>query len=871
MSSLRRFFNGMKEAGGKVLEKSKRTSRSTPTEQQLDYPTYESDDTLFVHATSTDIHREVFQSNGTEHIPRKIIHNDMRIGPQRVFYGMICELDHHHADKSNTVPQNGNVLAENNNSFEPLVTINTSAQWNTTPEGPHNLRQNLHGEERMYFDDQLEEHNSNVGLANTREGQVASNIASYDANHHTGQSEGRMQAVGMSDRRMSRGSDLSFPLGPLNEEDLSGFSTLTQEEFEEFNRLINGSFEESSAPVLEFTEADQALLDAIVAEESEPSLTNYPYQAGLSVDFPQEALVPTSQDPTMQSTDYLQEIGTIYYPLQQGMGYPDLPEDEPVPSHNSPQKSGTMPYPLAAMVESTTMELPTDIDHPTQYQEGSSSPICADRQSPVNHNGKITGNYQAFAPLPGAGTRRPVPDVDFQHLSASRNVARAAQNLFEHDPLHHKPENGEYNGAVPFQANDIGAYPAPPYGGYIPAESSHPNPAMTNYAENNFRAGGEIQQAYYHPKSAENGVVHDTENGVPGKKSEIDKSGKDIQSPKKRPDWATRPDAVRPRVSMTEEEYQWLRPGKPPRDIFATARRKADDKRMKEEAMADAMERAGKPRPKPKKQMPIKGGVHIEEWEKERLNDYRKSRGMLGRSIFTAKPQTRGKRKAREVADADPRQEPKKQRLSENGDHGFGTINGVKEDMSDGRSRNDTGKMSGYPSMKKGRGRKRRPAPTVHTQHNHNKYVSIPNGQSGQVSEHGGGTSRVPRPSHVGPAQNSMGSQLQPPRRPQMFGAIVSPWTGADPAYPLVENGVTGTLPVLATEDGQAPWFFDSTDLLNQRQGNLQDFNSLIDPRLRPQAQFPAPREETGAPKRGRNNDDDSDLAKIPVKRRREN
>ncbi|KAF7877428.1 hypothetical protein EAF04_001105 [Stromatinia cepivora] len=869
MSSPQRIFESMKEAGGKVLEKLKRMPRPTPAGQQRDYPRYESDDALFANATSTDRHREkVYQSNGTEHIPRKIIHNDMRIGPQQMLNGMIYELDHHHADTSNTVPDNGNVLAKNhNNSFEPLVAINTSAQWKTNPEGPHNLRQNLHSEERMYFDSQLEEHNSNVGLANIRKGQVASNITTYDANHQTGQSEGRMQAVGMANRRMSRGSDPSFPLGTLNGEGLSGFSTMSQEEFEEFNGLINGSSEESSGPVPLFTEADQPVLDAMRAEDPEPSLTNYPYQEGLGVDFPQDALVPTTQDPTMQNTGYLQDIGATYYPLQQGMGYPDLPEDEPVPSNHSPQKSGTMTDPFAVMVKSTSMKLPTGNDHPAQYQEGSSSPMCADRQSPMNHNGQITGHYQASALLPGPGTHRPVPDVDFQHLSASWNVAGAAQNLFKHDPLHHKADNNRYNGAVPSQANDIWAYPASPYGGYIPAEPSHPSPSMTNYGKNNFGAGGEMQQAQYYPTSAENGVVYDIENGVLGKNGEIDQNGEDIQSAKKRPDWETRPDAVRPRVSMTEEEYQWLRPGKPAREIFATARRKADDKRMKEEAMADAMERAGKPRPNAKKQMPIKGGVHIEEWERERLNNYRKSLGMSGRSIFTPRPQACGKRKAREVAEPDPRQEPKKQRLSENGDHGFGKTSGVNQDMANGGS--NTGTMSGYPSIMEGRGPERGPAPTVQTQHNHSAYVAVRNGQSEQMSGYGG---RIPQPRHVEPVQNSMGSQLQPSRRPipRMFGAIVSPWTGPDRSHLSVENSGPGIFPVLDTEDGQVPGFVNSADILSQRQGNPVDFNNLIDPRLRPQAQFPASR-EAGAPKRGRDNDDDSDLKKIPVKRRREN
>ncbi|CAD6448989.1 3944b0fd-0490-4da8-ad0f-afba4aa5f343 [Sclerotinia trifoliorum] len=740
----------MKEAGEMVPEELKRTTKFAPTEQQLQYSTYESDDVLFFHATQPNrLWGDIYQRDGTEHHPGNNIHNFMKIGTQKVFNDTIYELGQHHAD---TVLGNGNVIARNkNNSFRPLGTSNTPAKWSTSPEAPRNPLQRLHSEERMYLDDQLEVHNSNARFANTRGGQVTSNKSSYDANHRTGQREGRMQAVGMSNRQISRSPDLSFPLGPLAEEDLGEFSTMTQEEYENINKLINESFDESSRSVLEFTEADQALLDAMEAENSESSLTRYPYQPSLSGDFLQGALVLTAQGLEIQNTDYLQETGTTHHPLQHVTGCPVFPEDEPVPSHHSPKKSAIMPYPLAAMMGSTTMQLPTANDYPTHYQKGSLSPMCADSQSPMNHNWQITGNYQPSTPLPSPGIHRPFPVVDFQHLSASVNVAGAAQNKFEHDPLCHKPESGGYNGAVNFQANDIGAYPTPPYDSYTPPESPHRDPAMTNYAENNLGAGGEMQQTYYRPMNAEKSVVHGTKNGITGKNGERVQTGEKFPRSKKRPDWATRPDAVRPRVSMTEEEYQWLRPGKPARDIFATARRKADNKRMREEAMADAMERAGKPRPKPKKPMPIKGGVHIEEWEKEKLNEYRKSRGMSGRSLFMAKPQTHGKRKACEVAGPVAQQEPKQQRLSENGDDGFGTINGVNEEIS----------------------------------------------------------------------------------------ANVSPWNRLDPAHSLVENGIDETLSGLATEDGRVSWFPGSTDLLNGRQGNLQDFDNLIDPRLLSLAQFP--------------------------------
>ncbi|APA15840.1 predicted protein [Sclerotinia sclerotiorum 1980 UF-70] len=780
MSSPQRFPKNMKEAGGKVPRELNRTSKFVATEQQLNYPTYESDDVLFVQVTPTDrLWEKIHQSDGIEHHPGKIIHNEMETGTQQTSDDKKYELGQHHADTSTTVPDNGNDMARNkNNSFEQLFTINTPTQWNMNPKGPHNLLRNLHGEEQMYSGDQLEVHNSNVRFTDTREDKVTSNKYSYDANHRTGQSEGRMQTVEISSQQIRRSSDLSFPLGPLAEEDLGEFLMMTQEEYENINRLIDESFDELSKSVLEFTKADQALLAAIETENSESSLTKYSHQASLSGDSLQATLVPTAQDPQIQNIDYLQETDTIYYPLQHGAGCPGLPENQPVPSHHSPEKSATMSYPLEAMVGSTTMKDGTANYHPTYYQEGSLSPMCADQPSPMNHNGQITGHYQPSAPLSSPATHRSIPDLDFQILSASPNVAEAAQNTFEHGPLYNKSENGGYNGAVPFQANDIWAYPTPPYDSYTPAESPRPDPAMTHYAENNFGAGGELQQTYYHPTNAEKSVLHGTKNGVPSKNCERDQNGKSVPRSKKRPDWATRPDAARPRVSMTEEEYQWLRPGKPARDIFANSRRKADDKRMREEAMADAMERAGKPRPKPKMPMPIKGGVHIEEWEKERLNEYRKSRGMSGRSLFMAKPQTHGKRKAREVAEPDPQQEPKKQRLSENRDHGFSKMNGVNEDMSGGESRNER---------------------------------------------------RAPLSTHAWPVQNRMDPQLQPPRQPQMFEPTVSPWNGLDPAHSLVGNGVSGTV----------SWLPDSTDPSSRGQEILQDFNNLIDPRLLSQAQFP--------------------------------
>lgn len=103
----------------------------------------------------------------------------------------------------------------------------------------------------------------------------------------------------------------------------------------------------------------------------------------------------------------------------------------------------------------------------------------------------------------------------------------------------------------------------------------------------------------------------------PDSASSQEESGK----PENSHTWTRRPDYANPRVKMTEEECNWLQPGRPERDVFKTAKAKAEEKRRLFEEHAEAEVKAGRSKPTRDPEQPIRCGFHISPEEAERLNE----------------------------------------------------------------------------------------------------------------------------------------------------------------------------------------------------------------------------------------------------------
>ncbi|KAF7939362.1 uncharacterized protein EAE97_007442 [Botrytis byssoidea] len=410
------------------------------------------------------------------------------------------------------------------------------------------------------------------------------------------------------------------------------------------------------ARVPEFTQEDQAVLDAFGPAIADEISTKYPTQGGLIMADSQSLQAPTAQNAVLQ--DLEQSSGTsktniIEYPASSRVQHED---------------DDTTQDQLDSLVEWTGKKYPSNSLSFDQYEETFLSAQMIS-SSPMNHDKYAASNHQGSQSSTKIEESAPVMTV--QHPGFRQNQVGAAQNRIEHNLSRGQGEYNGYDRAAKMQGEDdwtyaspLQQYPDPSCGDFDVTRAPMPYPCLQAFDSNNRRGGIETQRAGNDPIRIENRV--DNTNSV-AQRSGNGQHGKASQGSKKRADWETRADAARPRVRMTEEEYQWLRPNEGPRDVFETQRRKVAEERLKEEADAEALEKAGMPRPQPKVQKPFKGCIHIEVWEKDRLNNRRLAQGKSGREIFSEKPKLRGKRKGREISESGPQPESKKQRLEQSG------------------------------------------------------------------------------------------------------------------------------------------------------------------------------------------------------------
>ncbi|KAF7893749.1 hypothetical protein EAF00_007263 [Botryotinia globosa] len=411
--------------------------------------------------------------------------------------------------------------------------------------------------------------------------------------------------------------------------------------------------------VPEFTQEDQAVLDSFGPAIADEISVNCPAQGGLIRADSQSLQAPTAQDAVLQDLEQLS-----------GRSHTNSFED-PASRRIQFKDDATAQDRLDSLVERTEKKYPSNSLDFDRYDE---TFLSAQRlpSSPTNHDEHTESNHEARKSQSSSKFEDSAPAMIVQRPEFHQNQAGAAQNIFEHNSLGGRGEYNEYSRAMEMQmqsGDDLThvtpphRYPDPSHGDLDAAEVLLPYPCLQAFDNNNLRAGIEMQRAGNNSVGIENRV--DNVKDVVSQRSGNGQRGKASKGSKKRADWETRPDAARPRVRMTEEEYQWLRPNEGPRDVFETQRRKVAEERLKEEADADALEKAGMPRPPPKQQKPFKGGIHIEVWEKDQLNNRRLEQGKSGRDLFSEKPKLRGKRKGRKMSESEPQPETKKQRLEQ--------------------------------------------------------------------------------------------------------------------------------------------------------------------------------------------------------------
>ncbi|TGO45198.1 hypothetical protein BCON_0413g00010 [Botryotinia convoluta] len=409
----------------------------------------------------------------------------------------------------------------------------------------------------------------------------------------------------------------------------------------------------------EFTQQDQAILDSFGPAIAEEISAKYPAQDELNMASSQTSQAPTAQITVLQSSE---QLG--------GTSNTNSLED-PTSSHVQPKDNVTTLNQMDELIESTEKESPASILNFHQYDETFLSAQTIP-SSPMNHDEHATSNDQGSTSQSSIRIQKSAPVMTVQQPFFRQNEAAAAQEIFEHNSLGGRGEYDEYRRVTQMQSEDDSTYapaphryPDPSHGDFGAAQAPQPYPCLQAFGNNNLGAGIEMQRAGNDRAGIENRV--DNTNNVVSQRKENDQRSKASQVSKKRAGWETRPDAARPRVRMTEEEFQWLRPNEGPRDVFETQRKKAAEEKLKKEAEADAMEKAGMPRPQSKQQKPFRGGIHIEVWEKERLNNRRRAQGKSGRDLFLEKPKLRGKRKGREMSEVEPQPESKKLKLEESG------------------------------------------------------------------------------------------------------------------------------------------------------------------------------------------------------------
>lgn len=361
---------------------------------------------------------------------------------------------------------------------------------------------------------------------------------------------------------------------------------------------------------LEFTEEDRAILDSFGPAIAEEISAKYSTQNGFNMAGPQSSQAPTAQDAVLQGSE------------QSGDRSNTKSFEDIASSRVQSKDDATTQDELDSLVEWAEKNFPSNSLNLDQYDE---TFLSAQKlpSSPMSHDKNTVGNHQGLTSQSSIKIQDSAPAMIVHRPEFHQNQAGAAQNRFEHNSLGGRG-GYEYGRVMQMQSEDNWTHASPPdqysdpsHGDFDAAYAPHPYPCLEPFGNNNLKAGMETQRAGNDPVGIENRV--DNTDSV-AQRSGNGKRGKASRGLKKRADWETRPDAARPRVRMTEEEYQWLRPNEGPRDVFETQRKKAAEERLKEDTEADALEKAGMPRPQPKVQKPYKGGIHIEVWEKESLN-----------------------------------------------------------------------------------------------------------------------------------------------------------------------------------------------------------------------------------------------------------
>ncbi|TGO13155.1 hypothetical protein BPAE_0765g00020 [Botrytis paeoniae] len=427
----------------------------------------------------------------------------------------------------------------------------------------------------------------------------------------------------------------------------------------------------------QFTQQDQAILDSFGPAIADEISMKYPAQDGLNMAGFQSLQAPTAQDAALQGSE---QLG--------GTSDTNSLED-PTSSCVQRNDNVTTQNQLDSLVEWTEKKSPSSILNFNQSDETFLSAGTI-QSSPMNHDENTASNHQGATFQPPTEFRESAPVMTVQRPELRQNEAGAAQNRSEQSLLRGQGEYDERSQLTQMKSEDDWTHASPrhrypdlSYGDFNTAQAPQPYSCLEPFGNNNLGAGIEMQRAGGDPIGIGNRV--DNTNNVAYQRNGNCQCVKTSQGSRKRAGWETRPDAARPRVRMTEEEFQWLRPNEGLRDVFENQRKKAAEERLKEETEADALEKAGLPRPQPKKPKLFKGGIHIEVWEKDRLNSRRLAQGKSGRDLFSEKPNLRGKRKVRKMSESEPQPESKKPRLEESGrfqpqsgnrEMSEGTING---------------------------------------------------------------------------------------------------------------------------------------------------------------------------------------------------
>lgn len=371
----------------------------------------------------------------------------------------------------------------------------------------------------------------------------------------------------------------------------------------------DGRSEENIEQILEFTDENQAILDSFRPTIANEISVKYLAQNELNMTSSQSSETMTAQDAVLQGSEQLGRTSNT-----------DILED-PTSSPVKPEDKVTTQDRLNVFTKSTEKESPASIVNFDQYDQFF-FPAQTIPSSPMNHDENATRNHQRSTSQSPTNIRESEPVMSVQQPEFCQNEVGAAQTRFEHNLLGGREK---YNRVTEMQNEDDRTHAPPPhqyfdapYGNFNTTQTLQSHPFLQASGNAHLRVGFATQRAGNGPGGLEDGI-YNTSN-VASQSSGNDHGGKTNQGPKKRPSWETRPDATRPRVRMTEEEFQWLRPNEGPRDVFENQRKKAAEQRLENEAEANALEKAGMPRPQLKEQKPFKGGIHIEVWEKESLN-----------------------------------------------------------------------------------------------------------------------------------------------------------------------------------------------------------------------------------------------------------